>query len=269
MIRIFLFVLLTVVFSAGLNAQCFTSNEVFGNGEQASYTVSYNWGPVWVDAGLVTFSAVSEVRQGKPVWHLRSTGKTFASYDIMFKVRDYYDAWIDPATFKTAEFRRYIYEGGYTLQNTLVFDHSKGIVLANTKSNNNPMRIDTLHIKPCTFDMLGAVYYVRTIDLASMKPEASLPVNVLIDDSVYQVFIRYAGKEVVENTDGKKYRCLKFHAKMVSGTIFKGEEDVSVWVTDDRNKVPVYIEAHIQIGTIKAYLKETKGLKSPVTSVVN
>lgn len=269
MIRQLFLIIFFVITLTKSYGQCSVNNDVFGNGEQISYTISYNWGPVWVDAGIVTFSAVSDIRQGKPVWHLRSTGKTFTSYDLLFKVRDYYDSWIDPATFKTAEFRRYIYEGGYTLQNTLVFNHSKGTILANTKSNNNPMRIDTLLIKPCTFDMLGAVYYVRTLDLTSLKPELKHPVNVLIDDSVYQIYIRYAGKEIVENTDGKKYRCLKFHAKMVVGTIFKGDEDVTIWVTDDRNKIPVYIEAHIQIGTIKAYLKEMKGLKSAVVSRIN
>lgn len=268
MIRFFSIFLSLSAIIGSLHAQCFSGNDVFGNGEQASYTVSYNWGPVWVDAGLVTFSANSDTRMGKPVWHLRSTGKTFPSYDLLYKVRDYYDTWIDPATFNTVEFRRYIFEGGYTLQNTLVFDHTKGRVLANTKSNNNPMRVDTLHIKPCTYDMLGAVYFVRTLDMANMKQGFQMPVNVFIDDSTYHIYIRFAGREVVENTDGKRYRCLKFHAKMVEGTIFKGEEDVSVWVTDDKNKVPIYIEAHIQVGTIKAYMKEMKGLKWPVTSLV-
>ena len=55
---------------------------------------------------------------------------------------------------------------------------------------------------------------------------------------------------------------------MVQGTIFKGDEDVVVWVTDDGNRVPVYIEAKIIVGTIKAYLKSTKGLKNPVTALV-
>ena len=55
---------------------------------------------------------------------------------------------------------------------------------------------------------------------------------------------------------------------MVQGTIFKGDEDVVVWVTDDGNKIPVYIEAKIIVGTIKAYLKDTKGLRHPMTSLV-
>ena len=55
---------------------------------------------------------------------------------------------------------------------------------------------------------------------------------------------------------------------MVQGTIFRGEEDVLIWVTDDANKIPVYIEAKIIVGTVKVYLKGTKGLKNPVTSLV-
>ena len=76
------------------------------------------------------------------------------------------------------------------------------------------------------------------------------------------------GREKLESTDGKTYRCIKFAVKMVQGTIFKGDEDVVVWVTDDGNRVPVYIEAKIIVGTIKAYLKSTKGLKNPVTALV-
>jgi hypothetical protein len=73
---------------------------------------------------------------------------------------------------------------------------------------------------------------------------------------------------VVENRDGKRYRCVKFAAKMVQGTIFRGDEDVLVWVTDDENRIPVYIEAKILVGTVKAYLKDMRGLRNPVSSLL-
>lgn len=250
------------------HAQCPTSNTVFGEGEQIRYTVSYNWGPVWVDAGLVTFSVTNELFRGKPSWHLKGTGKSFASYDVLFKVRDYFDSWIDPESFKSLDFRRNVFEGGYTLLNTLNFDYNSQKVISNTKCKNNPQRTDTLPIRPCAFDMLSAVYFTRTLDFSDLRPENKKHVTVLIDDAYYDIYIRPLGKEIVESTDGKSYRCIKFAAKMVQGTIFKGEEDVLVWVTDDANKVPIYIEAKIIVGTIKAYLKDAKGLRNPTTSVV-
>jgi len=241
---------------------------VFGDGEQIRYTVSYNWGPVWVDAGLVTFSVTNELFRGKPAWHLKGTGKSFTSYDVLFKVRDYFDSWIDPATFRTYDFRRMVYEGGYNLLNTLNFDYTTQKVIANTKSNNNPQRTDTLLMKQCAFDMITAVYYTRTLDFTDLDPNNKKHVSVLIDDAYYDIYIRPMGKEIVESTDGKRYRCIKFAAKMVQGTIFKGEEDVLVWVTDDSNKVPIYIEAKIIVGTVKAYLKDAKGLRNPMSAVM-
>lgn len=264
----YIFALLISFTSLVAAAQCFTGNQVFKEGEEISYTVSYNWGPVWVDAGLVTFSVAVETLNGKPAWHLKSTGKTFASYDLLFKVRDYYDSWLDPETFKSLGFKRYIYEGGYTLLNTLHFDHQNGRLISNTRTNQNPQRTDTVMLKPCAFDMLSAVYFTRTLDLARLPANGTSQVLTFIDDAYYPIVIRSLGREVVENTDGKRYRCIKFAAKMVQGTIFRGDEDVLVWVTDDDNRIPVYIEAKIIVGTVKAYLKTTKGLRNPVKSLV-
>ena len=258
-----LLVLLTPVIS-----QNFKANNAFQEGEKITYEVAYNWGPIWVDAGLVTFSAEKDKYLGKDAFHLKSTGKTYASYDLLFKVRDYYESWIEPETFQSFEFRRQIYEGGYSLINTLKFDHPGNRIMANTKSNKNPQRTDTLQLLPGAYDMLSAVYFTRTMDLANMKADVKIPVRVIIDDCYYSIFLRTLGKEVIETKDGIRHRCLKISAKMVQGTIFRGEEDVLIWVTDDENKIPVYIEAKIIVGTVKAYLKETKGLKNPVTSLV-
>ncbi len=251
-----------------LKAQCYQGNTVFGDGEDIRYTVHYNWGPIWVDAGEVTFKAKLEKKGDRQVWHLTSSGKTFPSYDVLFKVRDYYETWVDPATFKTIDFKRYIYEGGYTLVNTLNFDQEKKKIYSSTKSNNNPVRFDTIAIQACSFDMLAAVYFTRTIDIGHMPMYQKRQVSVVIDDQVFNIFIRPLAREVVENHDGKKYNCIKISAKMVQGTIFKGDEDVLVWITDDDNHIPVYIEAKILVGTVKAYLHTTRGLKNPMKALV-
>jgi len=268
MSRLYLIFLLFTISLPGLQAQCYKENRAFKEGEFLSYEISYNWGPIWVDAGLVTFSTDQEPYAGRPAWHLKSSGRTYKSYDFFFKVIDYYDSWIDPVTFHPYEFRRSICEGGYKLLNTLRYDRTGQTVYSSTKTNNNPVRYDTLKSAPCVYNPLLSVYVARTLDISSLKHDARIPVTVLIDDSIYAIYIRYLGKDVIENRDGKRYRCIKFSAKMVQGTIFRGDEDVMVWVTDDENRIPIYIEAKILVGTVKAYLKEMRGIRNPLTSLL-
>lgn len=266
--RSFLILFLSGISFSGIHAQCFKENHVFREGEFLSYEVAYNLGPISVDAGSVTFAINPETYNGKPSWHLKSSGRTLKSYDFFFKVVDYYDAWIDPKSFHPFEFRRSVYEGGYQLLNTLRYDGDGETVYSSTKTNNNPVRFDTLKPGPCVYNPLSAVYVARTLDISNLKHDARIPVTVLIDDSTYEIYIRYMGKEVVENHDGKKYRCIKFAAKMVKGTIFRGDEDVVVWITDDDNRIPVLIEAKILVGSVKAYIMDMRGIMNPLSSLL-
>ena len=84
---------------------------------------------------------------------------------------------------------------------------------------------------------------------------------MVIDNKVHNLYVRYLGKEIIADRNKQKYRCVKFSALLVSGTIFQGGEELSVWVTDDYNKIPILIEAGILVGSIKVYLSEAKGLR--------
>ena len=115
--------------------------------------------------------------------------------------------------------------------------------------------------------MLAAVYHVRSLDLDSITIGDTIPVYVALDDSTYRIDIRMNGKEIIEHPDGTYYRCNKFSAMMIEGTIFSKGQETFVWVSDDPNKIPIYIEAKILVGSVKAYLKEVKGLKQPLLTV--
>lgn len=264
--RSFLFGLIVAgtIPSLSLYSQCKPDSSIFYDGERVAYEISYNWGPVWVDAGIVYFETKLEQRNGRSVYHLVSSGRTYRTYDLLFKVRDTYETWIDPDSFQTQEFRRYIYEGGYQLQNTSFFNYPQQQIISYTKRNENPLVVDTIMMKHCTYDMLASVYYVRSLPLNQYAVNDTFHVQVAIDDSIYQIGIRCMGRETIIHPDDQAYQCVKFSAKMVEGTIFTKNQEVMVWLTDDLNKVPVYIEARILVGSIKAYLKNATGLKYPL-----
>ena len=93
---------------------------------------------------------------------------------------------------------------------------------------------------------------------------------MIIDGKIYPLYIRYLGKENIRTHDGKQqYKCIKFSVLLVEGTIFKGGEDMNIWVTDDENKIPVLVESKILVGSVKAYLNTTQGLRNPTTAKIN
>jgi hypothetical protein len=48
-----------------------------------------------------------------------------------------------------------------------------------------------------------------------------------------------------------------------SGRVFKEEESLTVWISDDDNKLPIRIKASLAVGSLKADLEGFKGLKNP------
>lgn len=249
--------------------QCDFSTSAFQPDEYISYTVYYNWSFIWLNAGEVFFR-VSEInKNNQPFYHLYSYGSSHKSYDWIYKVRDTYQAHVDRETLKPDWFCRDTYEGGYETYNQYQFNYKKNVIYSETNNSKKEKELDTLEMKPCTFDVLSIIYYARNQNYDQYEVGTKIPITVIIDGEIYELYIRYLGKEVIKTRDKKEYRCIKFSPLLVEGTIFKGGEDMVVWVTDDKNRVPVLVEAKILVGSIKAYLNETANLKYPVKALVS
>ena len=90
---------------------------------------------------------------------------------------------------------------------------------------------------------------------------------MFLDNEVYSMYIRYLGREMVKTKYGK-FRAIKFKPMLIKGTIFKGGEDMEVWVTDDMNRIPVRIESPIVVGKVKIDMMSYENLRYPLTSLV-
>jgi len=250
-------------------AQCLDREPVFNSGEAIYYEVAYNWGVIWVDAGEVYFKVDTLINRDKIHFYFDSFGKSYPFYDWIFKVRDHFQSVVDAETFQPVWFTRDTYEGGYEVKNRYDFDFDNGKVISSISHSESPPAIDTLDIQPCTYDVLSAIYYARNIDFSGLNENDTIPIRFIIDGEFFDLYIRYLGKETIKNRNEKHYNCIKFSAMLVEGTIFKGGEDLFVWVTDDQYKIPVFIEAKILIGSIKAYLTGYDGIGKLLDIVPN
>jgi hypothetical protein len=237
-----------------LAGQCASGPYAFQTGERLTYEVAYNWGVIWVDAGEVIFKVDTISKEDRTMFYFDSYGESYKFYDWFYKVRDRYQCVVQSKGFKPVWFTRKTSEGGYSVNNSYVYDWKKMQVVSSTENSKKSRSVDTLDLKPCSFDVLSAIYYARTFDFSTYEPGEKIPIRFLIDGQFYDLYIRYLGRENKKNRNGKVYDCNKFSAMLVDGTIFSGGEDMVVWVTADENKIPVMVEAKIIIGSIKAYL---------------
>lgn len=254
--------------TARAQGDCVPSNTAFKDGESLTYKIYYNWGAIWMAAGEVTFSVSAENYKGKSAYHFTGIGGTYPKYDWFYKVRDKYESWVDTSSIRPLRFVRDANEGSNSVYNDYVFDHRKKIVYTGTRTKDNKLQLDSVKIPPCTNDVMTAIYYSRCIDFSKYKPNDTIPLTLVLDNKVYPVYIRYLGKEVYSSEQYGKFNCIKFRPLLIEGTIFKGGEEMTVWVTDDKNKIPLYVETPIAVGGIKVYLSGYKGLRNAMTSRV-
>lgn len=223
---------------------CHIRNSSTHNGEQLNYIVFYSVAGAYIEAGSADFSNKVEQLNGKPVFHITSTGRSNASYDWMFKVRDRYESWIDTTNMLSVKFSRQVQEGKTKKKENISFNRSSNTVTSDS---------GTVKASPCLQDVLSAIYYSRNIDFDKYKEGDKIPFQIYLENETHELYIRYLGKETVKTRFGK-YNAIKFKPLLVAGTIFSGGEKMTVWVTDDARHIPVRIESSILIGSIKVDL---------------
>lgn len=241
-------------------SQCFEENKTTTAGEYLEYMVSYQWGIIWIEGGMVNFMTDSTIYNGKPAYHFISTGKSLRAYNWIYKVRDRYESYADPCNLKPFFFTRKLKEGSYRAENSYHFDYNKNNIFSSIKDNKRNIH-DTIPVQPYLYDVLTATYATRNINFEKHTPNDTIPIHFILDNNIIELKIRYLGKETVTHNDGKNYPCLKFTSTMIESSLFAKGEPLVVYVTDDKNKIPLLIVAELIIGSVKVYLKNARGLR--------
>jgi hypothetical protein len=237
---------------------CGTTNKCIQAGEKLNFRVYYNLSAIWVAAGEANFTTQQETLDGRSVFHITGDGQTYKSYDWIFRVRDKYETFLDTETLLPQKFIRNVNEGGYKFTNYVVFDQAKKKAFSGKK---------VFDVPECVQDVLSAIYYARNIDYSKFKPGAKIPFNMFLDDQVYNLYIRYVGKEKIKTKYGT-FNAIKITPLLIKGTIFKGGEDMMVWVSDDDNHIPLRVDSPILVGSIKVDMMGYSNLKYPLTSLL-
>ena len=232
------------------------SNRAFKPGEKLTYRLHYGI----IDAGEATLEVKTSKQKvgGRKLLHMVGTGRSKGTFDFFFKVRDRYETYMDAEALFPWLFIRRVNEGGYIInQDYKFYQHKKKVDNGKGKQFDTPANVQ---------DMLSAFYFSRTIDFSKAKVGQIFTIPAFVDDELFPMKIKYAGTDELK-LKRKKYSCLKFHPVVQKGRIFKDEKDLTVWISNDQNKVPLLAKAKILVGSIKMELTDYEGLAGPIAEI--
>ncbi|TJY38101.1 DUF3108 domain-containing protein [Pontimicrobium aquaticum] len=249
---------LLIVLTTLLSFNSFAQKEsAYKDGEWFKFRMSYSG---WMKAGEATMELKEKRLKGKPVFHVVGKGKTTGAISWFFKVKDRYESYFDKESNLPYKFIRNINEGGHTKNLEIEFDQE------NQKAyvNNIKKKKKTVHdTKFGVQDMVSAFYYLRNnYDTSNIKPGDEINLTMFFDFENYNFKLKYLGNETIRTKFGK-VKCLKFRPYVMAGRVFKEEESLTLWVSADKNKIPLRLKADLAIGSLRADLDAFKGLKHP------
>ena len=225
--------------------------QAFKKGEWLKYKISYS---NFLSAGNATL----EVKEAdaKKAFHIVGKGETTGVISWFFKVRDTYQSYFNKETMAPYRFDRKINEGGYTKNKRILFNQTNQIATVKDYKNKTE---ETFTTTENVQDMLSTLYFLRNQNISEMKSGHQVALTMFFDEKNYPFTLKFLGREVIETKFGK-VNAAKFRPVVQSGRVFKENESLTVWVSDDENKIPLRIKASLAVGSMLVDLDAYKGL---------
>lgn len=234
------------------------SQDAFKTGEILKFRIHYGI----VNAGNATLEVKDAVRDNKKVFHVVGSGVTTGMTKFFFKVNDLYETYFDKVTGKPYQYVRKIDEGGYTKDQEGFFNQDKNTVLVKDYKHKTQK---TISVTENVQDIMSIFYYLRNHpQVDKLKVGEAITVDMFFDDEVIKFKLKFIGREDIKTKFGTVSTMI-FRPYVQAGRVFKEEESLTVWISDDSNKIPLRIKASLAVGSLKADLEEYKGLAHAFT----
>jgi hypothetical protein len=234
-------------------------NNAFQKGEKISYRVfydSYLTGNVNAGVASLEIKPESEIIGGRKTMNVVGLGRTRGAFNFFFRVVNRYETYIDEEAIIPLLFIRRINEGGYKKSQDVMFNQRENLAISNTA---------TVKVAENIQDLVSAFYYMRTFDYTNARVGDVYDVSFFLDDTVYVSRVMFDGREEITTRSGT-FKTLRFKPQVLTGEVFSQPYPMTLWISDDKNKIPILAQSGIIVGSVKMELVDYKGLRNPLTS---
>jgi len=228
---------------------------VFKVGEQLNYRLKY--GVFTAAEANLRVEATDKKFGGLPAFHIVADGKTAGLFDVLYKVRNRYETYIDEKTMMPYFYTENRHESNYKHTDNVTFNHDSDKITAAK---------GVFPFKGKVFDFLSAYYFSRSIEVSKLKIGETFKLEYFLEDGVHTLSITYVGKERVKSDIGE-FNCLKFNPTIIPGRVFRKDSKLYLWITDDENRIPIKAHVELIVGSVSMELTSARDLKYPLNPI--
>lgn len=227
-------------------------NKTFNTGEYLRYSISYGF----LDAG--TASLYVDLFKDGPtdIYHVSALAETSKLAQKAFTIHDIYESFIDVKTGMPIMAVRNIHEEKYTYYDETRFDRKKKKVMS--------LRNGEVTVPDSILDILSAFYYARRFKFEGLKVDSKISFTTYFDDEIFTFSLIYKGVTQLKTKQGY-VECKKFVPIVQTGRLFKKKDAVTIWITNDNNRIPVKVQLKMIFGTVNCDLVEHSGVANELT----
>lgn len=230
-------------------------NTSFRQGEVIRYKAHYGFVNA-AEGEMVISDKLYEVN-GRKCYKIDVYGRSIGMFDLFLRIRDNWGTYLDSASIYSQKFYRKIEEGKYRKHEIVTFDQKDNIASVKTFDNGKQdwRPIEKFDVPENVQDIVSGYYYLRTLNFDTLNIGDVIKIDAFFDDEVYDFKIRYIGKELLKTNLGK-INSVVLSPIMPENSLFDGKNSIKVWISDDRNKVPLKIKAAMFVGAVEIDIVE-------------
>lgn len=245
-----------------LYAQCKTENKAFKSNEKLEFTGYYQLGFIWLNFGKIKINVTDTIYENKPALKIMGDGRNAKAYDMFFKLRDTLTTIVSKENLSPFYLDRKTHEGDYYARHVYKYDIPNNKIHIYKTKRNKKTKHSVISFEGCVNNLMSILHHVRNIDYDKYTPGSNIPVQLIVDGEISKVFVRYHGVEKLRSKHCPKVQCYKITPVMPKGGLFESGEGMYIWLTKDKNKLPLMVEAEIPVGSVKGILRRYENLKN-------
>ena len=233
----------------GTNAQ---QTKAYKDGEKIKFRIHYGV----INAGYASIEINDKMIGNITHEHVIGKGWTTGMLRWVFPVKDNYQSFINPKTGFPVKAIRKVKEGRYTKNLELFFEKDSVLTIGYKRKKERKVAAKNVQ------DIISAFYYLRNNIPDSLKINESVEIDMFFDYQKFPFKLKKLRQEKLKTKFGK-VDCFAFRPIVQSGRVFKEKESLTIWITADKNRIPIRVQADLSVGALKVDIEEYSGLANP------